>query len=241
VKYSQVPKGKRAARRVRFPLVSSGNKILPRPPELEAQYQANLAAWKEAHPGEEPELEPEVALLPLSPGEQADVLRDAYEFAVSRGVKEPKEGNDLYEYGKAVHTVARACVDVESLHLPNPEPFFDGGVTQILKDKEIGKDVIIYLADEQQTWQEECDARAFELPPDKLWALTVMLGEEGEAANETLRFLGALQRPALLSLLRFMASQLATLVTLKSLSGSEASGSTTKSESETASESDGEA
>jgi hypothetical protein len=230
VKYTQVLKGKRAARRVRFPLISFRSEIRDTPPELAAQHEANVAEWKAAHPGEEPVLDPEVGLRWMTPGEEAQVLTGAYEFAVSRGLKEPKPGDDLYEYGRALHTVAIACVDVDTLNGPgDPEPFFDGGVPQILADKQIGKDVIIYLADEQQTWQEECATQAYKLSPEEQWAAVMLVESNPEGARA---FLGQLQRPALCSLLLFTVSQLSTLATVRSLSGSEDETSTPISSSD---------
>jgi hypothetical protein len=90
------------------------------------------------------------------------VLAYATKYAQSKGA-EPKSGVEAYDYGKAVATIAIACVDPDS-PLDNLSPFFgtsdkptfEERVLDVLSNKAIGRDTILFLAECQDVWQEEC-------------------------------------------------------------------------------------
>ena len=87
-------RGSRAVQRAKLPL---------------ARAQAN-----EADPGSANDAASEVGLRFLNGLETAEVLSKAREFAVKRGVSDPREEDELYQYGKAVWTVLLGCVDAEN-------------------------------------------------------------------------------------------------------------------------------
>ena len=72
-----------------------------------------------------------VAVVPLFGESEAEILAAARAYAQAHGVPDPKKGDELYEFGIWVHTVVRGVVDPDS-PVDNPQPFFDGGVAQIL-------------------------------------------------------------------------------------------------------------
>lgn len=119
------------------------------------EHEADLAAWRAAHP-EHPEPPPsvEVGLRALSPGDEAEVFALAHAYAKSKGVEHPKEGDELYEYGKALHRCLLGVVDVDS-DPRHPERFFDGGIEQIEGMHELGADGVLTLAEMHAAYQDE--------------------------------------------------------------------------------------
>lgn len=120
-----------------------------------------------------------VGLRPLTPGEEADIFARARAYAIAHGLTDPKEGEELYEYGKALHRCLLGTVDVDSPP-GRPEPFFDGGLAQIEGLAELGKDGVLTLAEMQQTYQDEVTGQLDSLDGDKLEAtLEELAGPHG--------------------------------------------------------------
>lgn len=120
-----------------------------------------------------------VGLRPLTPGEEADIFARARAYAVSHGLTDPKEGEELYEYGKALHRCLLGTVDVDS-PAGRTEPFFDGGLAQLEGLAELGKDGVLTLAEMQQTYQDEVTGQLESLDGDKLEAtLRELAGPHG--------------------------------------------------------------
>lgn len=96
-----------------------------------------------------------IAVVPIFGDDEADVIREAREYAKARGVPEPKEDDPLYQRGLFIHTILRGCLDPDS-PVDAPAPFFDGGVDQIL-DRTHGLDRsrMVYLYEAQRAWQNE--------------------------------------------------------------------------------------
>lgn len=94
-----------------------------------------------------------VGVRPLTGRELGDVLGAGREYAIAHGLKDPKDGDRLYELGQMAHTLALACVDVdvpESPYFTSAEEVLDG----------LDPDRIVLLYEEQQAWQDECAPRA---------------------------------------------------------------------------------
>ncbi|MGN6103716.1 MAG: hypothetical protein ACTHU0_01300 [Kofleriaceae bacterium] len=109
-----------------------------------------------AGPNGEPFIECDV--VPLKAGDDAKVFEEARKFAAARGVADPKPGQEIYELGLWVHTIARSCLDCTVTD--RQEPYFDGGVEQILHpDQGLMREQIAYLFEQQQAWQNECCPR----------------------------------------------------------------------------------
>jgi len=95
-----------------------------------------------------------VAVVPLFGESEAEILAAARAYAQAHGVPDPKKGDELYEFGIWVHTVVRGVVDPDS-PADAPQPFFDGGVAQILDPRSgLGREWIALLFEAQQAWQD---------------------------------------------------------------------------------------
>lgn len=104
-----------------------------------------------------------VAVVPLFGESEAEILAAARAYAQAHGVPDPKKGDELYEFGIWVHTVVRGVVDPDS-PVDNPQPFFDGGVAQILDPRSgLGREWIALLFEAQQAWQDELAPRPKEM------------------------------------------------------------------------------
>lgn len=100
----------------------------------------------------------EVGLLPLGPGDEATIYANARAYAVAHGVSNPGEGEELYEYGKALWRCLLGVIDCDS-DAKAPVPFFDGGLEQIEGMRELGKTGVLVLATEHQAYQDEVDGQ----------------------------------------------------------------------------------
>lgn len=134
-------------------------------------------------PGLDPDSEtPEkIGLRLLSAIELADVVSKARKFAESRGSKDPRPGDELYDMGRMCSTLALAAIDSDSPP-DKPRPFFPGGDAQVLEF--LDEDVVSYI---YAIWEQHCEAQSpRQLRIDGaefLEGLSVMLGEdEGKAA-----------------------------------------------------------
>lgn len=104
-----------------------------------------------------------VAVVPLFGESEAEILAAARAYAQAHGVPDPKKGDELYEFGIWVHTVVRGVIDPDS-PVDNPQPFFDGGVAQILDPRSgLGREWIALLFEAQQAWQDELAPRPKEM------------------------------------------------------------------------------
>jgi len=90
----------------------------------------------------------------LRDDEYTDVLKEARAFAVSKGLESPENGDDLYEQGKMLHTLAIACIDTDSPK-EDPQPYFDRGWEQIHSSEMMTPEIREYLYLQQQLWQDE--------------------------------------------------------------------------------------
>lgn len=160
----------------------------------------------------------ECDVVPLLSDAEAEILAGARSFAKARGVENPGDGDPIYELGRWVHTVARGCVDKDS-PADAPQPFFDGGVEQILDPVDgLDRDRIALLFVEQEHWQDACAPSPKGLSAGEYLAEVLAHAEAPEHA--TLPF--ARWRPVMQSsFVRTMAAQLSTLLKLKSLHGSD--------------------
>src|SRR5688572_14057525 len=175
MKLRDIAKGTRAIRRVKLPLVNIRCDLLPDLPELAEQRAADKAAIEAAQPGQASPVAPdatvEVGLRVLTGEETAEVLQKAAEFARERGSTDPKPGDPLYDFGEMVHRVVIAAVDPES-DPTKPEKFF-ASVEELLSSPHVGRDGIVLLAEQHETWQDLCSPQALKLSPDELIGFVV--------------------------------------------------------------------
>jgi hypothetical protein len=149
------------------------------------------------------------------------ILAYATKYANDKGAK-AEDGSEVYDYAKAVATIAIACLDSES-DPSHPIPFFGASdkptfeerVSDVLSNKAIGRDTIMFLAECQDVWQCECSPQAGsgEMTPEEYYKLIAEVAAEGPLA-----FL-RLNAATRLKFLHFMAALLVTLPTLSTTSG----------------------
>lgn len=155
------------------------------------------------------------------------ILAGATKYALENGGK-AEPGNETYDYGKALYTLAVTCVDVES-DPANPRPFFGESENPTLDERvfhacnhpNIGRDTILALAEMQDFWQDECGCQGDgkrEKTPEEYAAMLAGVVEEGPLAYFRL------SAGTRYKLVRFTANLLLT-----SLRSNETSGSTSTS------------
>jgi hypothetical protein len=132
--FGSITRGPRARKRIVLPLQG-------------ATTNAETGAWE----GDVVELD----VCGLGPHDQTDVARSARAFAIAHGLEDPKDGDDLYDWGKTLYTLLATCLDKDS-PADAPKPFFDGGFEQLHTTKLLLPEHIGYLYEQQQAWQDEC-------------------------------------------------------------------------------------
>ncbi len=146
--------------------------------------------------------EANVSLRPLAGIDDAAVLERAREFAVSRGVKDPKPGDSLYELGLQVHTLLEATLDVDS-----DAPFFDGGADQLLANMD--SDRIALLFERQRHLQDEISPRKGSMSESEFWTKIVQVaGSEDRDESFFWQLKPGLQKDFLHSMAKLLLSSL---------------------------------
>lgn len=151
-----------------------------------------------------------------------EVIEAATKYTVAHGCK-AEPGSEMYDYQKAVYTVAAAVVDAES-DPANLRPFFgttdnpslEERAIDVRTNKMIGRDTILYLAECQDVWQDECSPQpgGGEKSPEEYYAMIAEVARDGG-----LPFL-KLSAGSRLKFLLFTANLLLSLPALNSTSGS---------------------
>lgn len=222
-KFNDIAAGTRAIKRVDLPLVNVPCSLLPDIPELSEQRKldAEAAASQGAPvvPGSV-----EVGLRVLTGDEFILTEKLARKMAESNGCKSFDESDSIFNMAKSLYTIAVACVDPDS-DPKDPEPFFgkrganpaetaEACVKAIMSSVHIGRDGIVFLAEQHEHWQDLCNPAALKMSPQRMWDL---VGEVA-ASSDARPFL--LLRPGMRwSFARFMAALLASSSTGKSLFG----------------------
>jgi hypothetical protein len=157
---------------------------------------------------------PDVGLRALTGIEWAEVLRQASDFATSRGGK-ADDSDERYQLGKMAHALALGCVDPDD---PQDGLFFDGGVQQILDSVDLGRDGIAYLYEQLEVWQDETHPQQLTMGPHELDGAIAQLAGDEESSQ---RFFSNLRRGMQWRCARFMALMLLSFLGSKSGSGTE--------------------
>ena len=151
--------------------------------------------------------------------DDAAVLEQARAFAIEHGVDAPKDGDPLYEQGKWVHTILRACVDPDS-PAGAPAAYFDGGAKDILDN--FDRDRMAWLVERQARLQDSVGFGPRSLTPAECIAAAIQMAGAEEAEELPFeRWRPSMQR----GYLRFTARLLAVSWAPKSPSTSGSSGS----------------
>jgi hypothetical protein len=153
MKASQLLRGYLQTKRVALPLAGSHDTIEDGPDH----------GAQRGHPARV-----EVGLVPLSPGDEATIYERAAAYAAEHGLPSPREGDELYEYGKALHRCLLGVVDPDVTD--RREPFFDGGLAQLEEMVELGKDGVLTLAEMHQAYSDDISGMVAELSTEEGYA-----------------------------------------------------------------------
>lgn len=220
-KLRDIAAGTRAVRHVTLPLVNVRSDLLPDLPELaEARAADRQHSGQSDAPGD-----CVVGLRVLTGDEYALVLERARQFATARGSADPKPGDPLYDYGEMVHRVVLAAVDPDS-DPTNPEPFF-ASTDELMGSPHVGRDGIILLAEQHETWQDLCSPRSLTLSTGQLIEFVGKVA----AADTPGDFFEQLRPGTLWIFLRILVVLLRSSPTHKWLFGSTSESDTTSSSS----------
>lgn len=159
-----------------------------------------------------------VGVRVLTGAEQAQIYESAAADAREKGVAEWNPDHPICQLYEKAHAIALAYVDVDQAtgkpcDSSKLEPFFDGGVRDVLESELVGTDNIVYLYDQFIDWQDECSILAKHLKPDEV--ISILLAEAARPDNDDSpldRMRPVLQR----AFLRTTAVLYATLLTGKS-------------------------
>lgn len=95
----------------------------------------------------------QVGVRVLNPSEIKEVYEKALAASEKGGVAQWLDTHPLCRLHEMAHTVALACVDIDSAE--RAEPFFVS-VDEVMNDDAIGGDNLAYLYQQHQLWQDEC-------------------------------------------------------------------------------------
>lgn len=154
------------------------------------------------------------SLRPLLGSDDAIVLDEARAFAISHKVADPKDGNPLYEFGKAIAVCLHACVDSES-DPKNPDPYFESA-EQIQAG--LDRERIFLLSEWQARHQESVSPRPSSSSAEEYIADIYKIASAAE--GEDLPF-ALWPRSRLESSFLFSANLLVSLLERKSPTGSD--------------------
>lgn len=155
-----------------------------------------------------------VALRGLFGDNAARVLQGAREFALARGLPEPMEDDELYVFGKRVHTVLLGVTNADSPD-DKPELFFDGGIADILGGLDDDRIVLLYEA--QRMFQDSIApvSKSMDAMEYSQMVMATALASEDARELPFERLPPVLRR----SFVRITCSQLVTALGLKSSGG----------------------
>lgn len=111
-----------------------------------------------------------LAIRVLDGVEEGLVISKAKAFAEGQGAGSE---SDLVQLARAAHRIAIACRDSENHAIP----YFDGGFEQIMASKQLGRDRILYLAELQELWQDECSPSRLRLGEEEFNARVVAIAQ----------------------------------------------------------------
>lgn len=214
LKLKNVADGTRAIKKVVLPAVNSPGRQQVDQPELAAQRA------RDGNPGR---TEFVIGLRVTTPGEQELIAVRANEYAAERKIDPAfrNERNPVYSLGYSLNLLAVTCVDPDG-DPKNPRSFWgdtiDEAIDTIRHCEHMSRDSLLYLAEQQDSWQDAVSPQAKTLSPDQLFALM----EEVATSPDASPFLDL--RPGMQwQLLRFINGLYLNLLTASSPSVSSSS------------------
>jgi hypothetical protein len=175
MRFSQLPahitQGFRALKVIELPLASQPHGLQPDTPEqIEARGDSEI-------------VKPMVGLRALTPEERSDVLAAAFARAVSKGATGDVEKSAVYNQALAVYTVAQACVDPDSDRC-KPFLFFgdnlESAADTIRKSVLMTDDIVLYLRERQECWQDEVHPQALTIRDTELYEIAKAAADDAD-------------------------------------------------------------
>ena len=114
-----------------------------------------------------------VVVVPADGDESGDIASFALEYARSKGAKDPKDGDPLYDLGALIRTLALTVLDAESTTKPRAK-FFDGGNADV---QTLPRETMVYLFERQQTWQSEVSPTCKDMGPAEFMSAVIALAK----------------------------------------------------------------
>lgn len=158
--------GTRAIHVVPLPIMKAPTTTLVAMPGLVEQRADDTAA---ARPEQAPPAvpAPQVGLRVLTGEETGEVCEKAWAWAKAKGATGPTEDDPIYSIAVKVYTCAIACVDPDE-----PRALFFGDsleqAAENLRASElVGRDGIVYLAEQHESWQEICAPQIARMAPEQ--------------------------------------------------------------------------
>lgn len=192
-KLEDIAAGDRAIKRILLPLVNVPCSLLPDIPELMEQRKKDAEAAASQGAPVVPATA-EVGLRVLTGGEALLIERLTNKLAEAEGCKAFDESDAIFNMAKSLYTIAIACVDPDS-DPKDPDLFFsplgtvvraskvgalvpgerdltfaDQCVKTIQASTHVGRDGIIFLAEQHEFWQDLCNASALKMSEEQMWA-----------------------------------------------------------------------
>lgn len=214
MRFSQIAEGFQAFKVIDLPIANQPHGLRSDTPEQSAAREgAPVAQYR-------------VGLRALTPGQREEVLCAAKDRAASRGVASDLHKNPIFDQALAVYTVAMACVDPDS-DRGKPVLFFgdslDGAAETIRSSPLMTDDIVYYLRERQEAWQDEINPQALTIKDSELYTTT-------QKAVEDADFLWQLRPGTLVSYTHSLACLCLSLLEANSTTSSDsASVSTEKS------------
>ena len=140
-----------------------------------------------------------IDVRPLNGVEQGEVLAKARAYAIEKGVKEPRDGEPIYELGKQVYTLLAACIDADSPQ-DVPRPFFATAAEVF----ELTRDHRCYLYEHQEAWEDWCAPRPSRLSDEDLRKIATEICAADEGDDTPFLRLRPVLRWSLVRLLAFL-------------------------------------
>jgi hypothetical protein len=143
------------------------------------------------------------ALRPLTGTEEGIVLERATEYATAKHAAKVESGNPLFDLGIMLHSLALACVDVDSPEGAR-EAFWDNGAAQIADS--LDTEQIAYLYAIYERWQGECSPTQKAMSAAQM--VDTLIGIAGSDGDDS--FFDRMPLGILVSCLRITAKLLVT-------------------------------
>lgn len=196
-RFCELIEGTRAVKIIDMPLANVPHGLQKGTAEQARERDLNPEAYKPL----------KVGFRALLPFERERVLQLASVRAKEKG-GEATEGNPLFRHALAVYTVAAAAVDSDPPPGEEPKLFFGDTIEQaaekIRTSKHLTDDIVFFLREQQEAWQDEINPQALTLASDEMFEATKRAADEESGVD----FLRLMRGGMLLRFTQLLACQL---------------------------------